>query len=97
MEMALIIIFLKRNLKNEEGRAKKHAFVDILCKIGQNQDFCATIASFFRFHQNKKNWNGNLKHFQQLLIHTILPPLKLIFLVLVLIYFAFEGKPHRAK
>ena len=78
MEMALIIIFFKRNLKNEEGRAKKHAFVDILCKIGQNQDFCATIASFFRFHKKKK-WNGNLKHFQQLLFYAILPPLKLIF------------------
>ena len=35
-----------------------------------------------------------LNHFQQLLFHTIS---LLVFLALVLIYFAFEGKPPRAK
>ena len=31
---------------------KKHAFFDVIGKIGQNQSFWAITVSFFRFHQN---------------------------------------------
>jgi len=31
------------------------------------------------FPSNKKNWNSNFEQFQQLLFHTIPPPMKFIF------------------
>ena len=41
------------NLKNEEGRAKKHAFFDVICKISKNQGFFAITAQFSDFIKKK--------------------------------------------
>ena len=44
------------------------------CKFFVKSKFLSYIrvtASFFRFHQNKKIWNINLYHLQQIFFHTI--------------------------
>ena len=41
------------NLINEEGSAKKHAFLDVICKISKNQGFFCHNCSIFRFHKKK--------------------------------------------
>ena len=62
------------NLKIEGIRAFLHAFfyMHILYNIpAKNACKKALSPSFFRFNQNKKIWNSNLKLFKQLLFHTL--------------------------
>ena len=48
--------------------------MNFLCEL-KNKGFWAITAYNFGFIKIKKTWN----HFQQLLFHTFLPPMKLIF------------------
>ena len=83
VQVTVPILLFSRNLINEEGRTKKHTFLDIICKIGQNHHFWAIRLHFSDFIKTKQNWNSNFKfNYFQHLFHTF-PP-SMIFLVLVL-------------
>ena len=58
-------------------------FLAIFEERGKNGSFLALAALFLRFRQNKKNWNSNLDHHQQLLLNTFLPPMTFIFRLLL--------------
>ena len=61
------------------ARAKKHIFLAVFRKRGKNDGFLALEALFLRFCQNKKNWNSNLDHLEQLLLNRFCSKMKLIF------------------
>ena len=47
--------------------------------MAKNTCFLALAALFLRLRQNKKNWNSNLDHLEQLLLKRFCSTMKLIF------------------